>query len=29
VLEMIQKKWFDGHGREDEAMDMFTLFDKK
>lgn len=29
VLEMIQKKWFDGKGREDEALDMFSLFDRK
>lgn len=27
--EMIQRKWFDGRGKEDEAMDMFTLFDRK
>ena len=26
---MIHKKWFDGRGREDEAMDMFALFDRK
>lgn len=26
---MIQKKWFEGRGREDEALDMFTLFDRK
>ena len=26
---MIHKKWFDGRGREDEAYDMFALFDRK
>ena len=29
VLQIIHKKWFDGRGREDEAMDMFALFDRK
>ena len=26
---MITKKWFFGRGREEEAVDLFTLFDKK
>lgn len=29
VQDMVIKKWFDDHGREDEALDMFALFDKK
>ena len=26
---MITKKWFFGRGMEEEAVDLFTLFDKK
>ena len=26
---MITKKWFFGRGREEEDVDLFTLFDKK
>ena len=29
TIDMIHKKWFDGRGREDQAMDMFALFDRK
>jgi len=29
VIEMITKKWFFGRGREEEALDMFALFDRK
>lgn len=29
VVEMITKKWFYGKGREEEAFDLFTLFDRK
>ena len=29
VVEMITKKWFFGKGREEEAFDLFTLFDRK
>lgn len=29
VVEMITKKWFFGKGREEEACDLFTLFDRK
>lgn len=29
VLDLIHKKWFYGKGREEEAMDMFALFDRK
>ena len=26
---MVTKKWFFGKGREEEAFDLFTLFDRK
>lgn len=29
VLELVQKKWFYGKGKEEEAQDMFALFDRK
>jgi len=29
VMDLITKKWFFGRGREEEAMDMFALFDRK
>ncbi len=29
VMELITKKWFHGRGREEEAAEMFNLFDKK
>ena len=29
VIEMVTKKWFFGRGREEEALDMFALFDRK
>ena len=29
VLELVHKKWFYGRGREEEAIDMFNLFDRK
>ena len=29
VVEMVTKKWFYGRGREEEALDMFALFDRK
>jgi hypothetical protein len=29
VIDLITKKWFFGRGREEEALDMFTLFDRK
>jgi Ca2+-binding EF-hand superfamily protein len=28
-MDLITKKWFFGRGREEEAMDMFALFDRK
>jgi Ca2+-binding EF-hand superfamily protein len=29
VIDLITKKWFFGRGREEEALDMFALFDRK
>ena len=29
VVDMVTKKWFFGRGREEEALDMFALFDRK
>jgi Ca2+-binding EF-hand superfamily protein len=29
VVDLITKKWFFGRGREEEALDMFALFDRK
>ena len=29
VLDLIHKKWFYNKGKEEEAMDMFALFDRK
>lgn len=29
MIDLITKKWFFGRGREEEALDMFALFDRK